>query len=64
MIRLLRLPEVEAAVGLKKSAIYDHIKKGQFPAPVKTGGGQINAWASDEIQAYIERLKAAREAAA
>ena len=63
MIRLLRLPEVEAAVGLKKTTIYDHIKKGLFPAPVKTGAGQINGWVSDEIQEYIERLKAEREAA-
>ena len=63
MIRLMRLPEVEDAVGLRKSTIYDHIKKGHFPAPVKTGGGQINAWVSDEIQEYIERRKAEREAA-
>ena len=35
--RLLRLPDVEARTGLKKSAIYAGIKSGTFPVPVKLG---------------------------
>ena len=34
---LLRLPEVEAVVGVKKSKIYSLVQEGQFPAPVRLG---------------------------
>jgi prophage regulatory protein len=63
MTTLLRLSAVEAAIGLKKSIIYDMIEQGRFPRPVKIGNGWINAWASDEIQAWIEARKAERDAA-
>lgn len=51
--RLLRLPEVERLCGLKRSAIYAAIKRGDFPkgrkiTPVST------AWREDELRAWIE----------
>ncbi len=51
--KLLRLPEVEARCGLRKSAIYARIKTCSFPAPVKLGAKAV-AWRSNEIQDWIE----------
>lgn len=35
--RFLRLPDVIALVGIKRTMIYEHIKTGTFPAPVQIG---------------------------
>ena len=51
--RLLRLGEVKHLVGLGRSAIYDQIKRGQFPPPVHIGARAV-AWASDQITAWID----------
>ena len=51
--RLLRLPEVTHLVGLRRSAIYDKISKGEFPAPVHLGSRAV-AWPSDRITAWID----------
>ena len=52
-VKLLRLPEVEARTGTKKSFIYQEIKDGRFPAPVELGK-RARAWRSDEVQAWID----------
>ncbi len=58
--RLLRLPEVETLVGLRKSAIYAGMKSGDFPACVKLGP-RAAAWPESEIQAWIQtRIRASR----
>ncbi|HEY3180489.1 MAG TPA: AlpA family transcriptional regulator [Casimicrobiaceae bacterium] len=58
--RLLRLPEVKNQVGLGRSAIYDQIKQGRFPAPVQLGPRAV-AWPSDQIAAWIDaRIESAR----
>jgi prophage regulatory protein len=49
--RLLRLPEVEARVGLKKPTIYSHIKANRFPVQVKIGSA--SAWKESDINAYV-----------
>ena len=51
MDRLLRLPEVELMVGLKKPTIYAHIKKGRFPRQRKMG--YASGWSLVEIEAYV-----------
>ena len=51
--RLLRLSEVKHLVGLGRSAIYDQIKRGHFPAPVRIGARAV-AWASDQIANWID----------
>jgi prophage regulatory protein len=57
---LLRLPDVEARTGLRKSAIYAGMKAGSFPKCLKLGP-RASAWASSEIDAWIaERIRAAR----
>ena len=56
--RLLRLPDVEARVGLRKSSIYDAMKRGEFPAPVKLSRRAM-CWPASAIDAWIAgRIKA------
>lgn len=56
--RLLRLPEVESIVGLRKSSIYDAMKRGEFPAPVKLSRRAV-CWPASAIDAWIAaRIKA------
>ena len=52
MNHLLRLPEVRDAVGLKTTAIYDAIRKGSFPSPVRIGDRAV-AWRESDIEAWI-----------
>ncbi len=52
--RLLRLRDVEHAVALKKSAIYEKVKSGTFPAPVKIGNS--TRWLEADIQKWIAAL--------
>jgi prophage regulatory protein len=55
--RLLRLPEVESLVGLRKSSIYDAMKRGEFPAPVKLSRRAV-CWPASAIDGWIaERIK-------
>ncbi|MCX7165698.1 MAG: AlpA family transcriptional regulator [Rhodocyclales bacterium] len=57
--RLLRLPEVKHQVGYGRTAIYQKIKSGEFPAPVSLGARAV-AWTSDSIESWIEsRVQAA-----
>lgn len=49
--RLLPLPEVESRSGFKSSFIYQLIKEGKFPKPVKIG--TASRWRESEIQRWI-----------
>ncbi|WP_460421546.1 helix-turn-helix transcriptional regulator [Pseudomonas sp. ZL2] len=51
--RFLRLPEVDFAVGKKRSTIYRDIAAGKFPAPYDLGGSRSVGWLSTEISAWI-----------
>lgn len=56
--RLLRLPDVEALTGLKKSSIYDAMKRGEFPSALKLSRRAV-CWNSGAIDRWIsERIKA------
>ncbi len=56
---LLRLPAVESAAALKRSAIYDGVRKGTFPKTVRIGG-QAVAWRQSDVAAWINsRVEAA-----
>lgn len=50
--RLLRLPEVEARTGLKKSSIYAGMRAGTFPSCVTIGHRAV-AWPESRIDAWI-----------
>lgn len=49
--RLLPLPEVESRSGFKSSFIYQLIKEGKFPKPVKIGAS--SRWRESEVQQWI-----------
>jgi prophage regulatory protein len=52
--RLLRLPEVEAATGLKKSTLYLLMKRGEFPRCVQVTPGRTVAWAESSVLQWIQ----------
>ena len=49
--RILRLPDVLARTGMKRSWVYREIAAGRFPKPVKIG--RASGWDSDAIEAYL-----------
>lgn len=51
--RLLRRPVVEARTGLSRSTLYDWMKRGDFPQPVKLGA-RIVAWRESDVTAWLE----------
>ncbi len=56
-LKILRLPEVIARVGLKRASIYHHISEGTFPKPIPLGPRAVG-WLEHEIDEWIrERLK-------
>ena len=57
--RLLRLPGVKELVGLETSAIYEKIRNGTFPKPIKQG--RLSMWLYSEVQKWIqEQIRASR----
>jgi prophage regulatory protein len=58
--QLIRLQQVQAAVGLSRSEIYRLIRLGRFPKSVPLGE-RIVAWESDVVQAWIHSRIAARD---
>lgn len=53
--RLLRLPEVIARVGLKRSAIYQRMSDGTFPRS-RSLGSKCAVWVEAEIDSWIEKV--------
>ncbi|HUY68957.1 MAG TPA: AlpA family transcriptional regulator [Alphaproteobacteria bacterium] len=51
-MRILRLPDVIARVGLRRASIYLHIGKGTFPKPISLGPRAVG-WLEHEIDAWI-----------
>lgn len=57
--KIIRLPKVKEMVGLGTTAIYDKMKKGEFPKQIKLG--RLSGWVESEIQAWItQRITASR----
>ncbi|CAM5377320.1 prophage regulatory protein [Aquamicrobium terrae] len=50
---LLRLPAVLARTALSRSRLYELIRAGRFPAPVKLAESSINVWSADAVSAWI-----------
>jgi prophage regulatory protein len=59
--RILRLPEVEAVTGIKRSRIYEGIRDGRFPAPVPLGERAVG-WVEGEVAAWQDARIAERDA--
>ena len=53
--RLLRLPEVMARVGLKRSAIYQRMSEGRFPKS-RSLGPKCAVWVEAEIDEWIRTI--------
>jgi prophage regulatory protein len=51
--KLIRRPEVESRTGLSRSTIYDWMKRGDFPLPVKLGT-RLVAWRESDVTAWME----------
>ncbi|WP_205202807.1 helix-turn-helix transcriptional regulator [Azonexus hydrophilus] len=62
---IIRRDEVTAKTGLPRSSIYDRVKAGTFPAPIRLGvGAKAVGWVSSEIDDWIaEQIKNSRAAA-
>ena len=53
--RLLRLPEVMARVGLRRSAIYQRMSEGRFPKS-RSLGPKCAVWVEAEIDEWIRAV--------
>jgi len=65
-LSILRRKAVEARCGLSRSTLYDYIRAGRFPAPVRVGSRAVG-WVATEVDAWlatqIERSRKAGGAA-
>ena len=60
--RLIRLPDVEGATGCKKSTIYELMKAGRFPKPVRLSARHV-AWPESAVLQWVQDRIAAAGAA-
>lgn len=61
----IRIRRVEEIVDLRRTQIYEAIRRGEFPAPIKvTGSGNASRWDLHEIIAHQEARMAARKRSA
>jgi prophage regulatory protein len=59
-VRFIRLKEVLTICGKSRSSVYDAIKKGDFPKPVKLHG-RSSAWIKSEVEQWaVECIRASR----
>lgn len=56
--QLLKIAEVQKRAQLSRASIYNYVKAGKFPAPVKLG--KHSRWVESEVEQYIGQLMAAR----
>jgi predicted DNA-binding transcriptional regulator AlpA len=62
--RIMRRREVEEFTGYRTTQLYEHIKRGDFPAPIRlTESGAALGWLSEELEAWRASRIAARDAA-
>jgi prophage regulatory protein len=50
---LLRLPTVQAVVGLSKTTIYTLVSRGEFPQPIRRGN-RCTRWRSVDVTAWLQ----------
>lgn len=59
-VRILRKPEVKEITGLPDSTLYDYIKKGMFPPPIKIGP-RSSGWLQSEVLEWVnEKVRNAK----
>ncbi|MCP1108503.1 AlpA family transcriptional regulator [Serratia nevei] len=57
--RILRRPDVEAKTGFKRAHIYNLMKEGKFPKPIRLGIRAVG-WDSLEIDQWIAERRQER----
>lgn len=57
-LRVLRRPDVEQLVGLRRSAIYAAVQDGTFPKPVRLGPRAVG-WRVTDLRAWLKSREAA-----
>lgn len=57
--RVLRLPEVCERTGRSRTTVYDDVKAGRFPAPIRIGLRAI-AWREGDIDQWVATRPSAR----
>lgn len=57
--QLLKIADVQRRTQLCRASIYNHVKAGAFPAPVKIG--KHSRWLESEVEQYISGLMEARK---
>lgn len=64
--RLLRIEEVMERIGLKRSAVFAAVARGELPAPIKVlPGHRASRWDSHAIDRWIaERVEGSKDQAA
>lgn len=60
-VKVIRIPAVIDMVGMCKASIYNMIKRGEFPAPIKLGP-KASGWLVNEVQGWITERMSARAA--
>ena len=59
--RLIRLPDVEGATGCKKSTIYELMKAGRFPKPVRLSARHV-VWPESAVLQWVQdRIQEAQQ---
>lgn len=51
--KILRVPDVCEAIGVRKSSLYAMVKEGKFPPPLKLTS-QCVGWKTSTVQAWID----------
>lgn len=59
---ILRLKQVQRKTSLSRSAIYEKISLGDFPAPIRLGVGRAVGWIESEIDGWLMAKVAERDA--
>lgn len=59
---ILRRKQVEARTGLKRTAIFDRIKAGNFPKPINLGNPLVIGWIESEVDDWIRACIQKRDA--
>lgn len=53
----LRLPQVLTFIPISKTTLYEKVRAGSFPAPVKLGP-RVTVWRCEDVREYIEKAAA------
>jgi prophage regulatory protein len=59
-IKLYRLRELSARVGLGRSALYQAVKCGRFPQPIRIGARAV-AWRHQDVESWLQSRATERE---